>query len=117
MRSFIIFALVLCFNLQAKDCPNCSKAKGSKAKTTKTTKAKLKVMKCPVLVVKSRKAPCDGTYCSGKIDKKLFIKHKGQNVYFCCKGCVKEFKKNPKPYLKEVENQLAQNKQASITKE
>lgn len=39
----------------------------------------------------------------GKIDKKYSAEHAGKRVYFCCKGCVNEFKKNPDKYIKEME--------------
>jgi len=28
-----------------------------------------------------------------------------QNVYFCCQGCVEEFKKSPSKYLSKLEEQ------------
>ncbi len=36
----------------------------------------------------------------GKINKDVYVDYKGQRVYFCCAGCVKEFNKNPEKYLK-----------------
>lgn len=36
---------------------------------------------------------------SGKpTDSKIFVKHQGEKVYFCCDGCSEKFKKEPKKY-------------------
>jgi YHS domain-containing protein len=45
--------------------------------------------KCPVM--------------NGKVDKKFFVDYKGKRIYFCCSGCVDEFKKDPEKYLKKME--------------
>jgi len=45
--------------------------------------------KCPVM--------------SGKIDEKFFVDYKGKRIYFCCSGCIEEFKKDPEKYLKKME--------------
>ncbi|MEN6308818.1 MAG: YHS domain-containing protein [Anaerohalosphaeraceae bacterium] len=42
---------------------------------------------CPVMVGKP-------------IDKNLFVEYKGKKVYFCCKGCIAEFNKEPEKYVK-----------------
>lgn len=39
----------------------------------------------------------------GKIDKKIYTDYQGKRVYFCCSGCVAEFKKAPEKYLKKME--------------
>jgi hypothetical protein len=31
----------------------------------------------------------------GKPDPKFFADYKGQRIYFCCTGCIEEFKKDP----------------------
>jgi YHS domain-containing protein len=41
----------------------------------------------------------------GKIDKNVFADHEGKRVYFCCKGCIPEFQKDPVKYLKKLENE------------
>ncbi len=41
----------------------------------------------------------------GKIDKKVFLDYQGKRIYFCCTGCVDDFKKNPEQYLKKLEEQ------------
>ena len=45
--------------------------------------------KCPVM--------------NGKIDEKIFVDYQGKRIYFCCTGCVEEFKKDPEKYLKKME--------------
>lgn len=39
------------------------------------------------------------------IDKKVFIDHNGKRIYFCCSGCIENFKKNPEKYLEKMEKQ------------
>jgi YHS domain-containing protein len=41
----------------------------------------------------------------GLIDKKYSAEHAGKRVYFCCPGCVHEFKRNPEKYIKQMEDQ------------
>jgi len=45
--------------------------------------------KCPVM--------------GGKIDEKIFADYQGKRIYFCCTGCLEEFKKDPEGYLKKME--------------
>ena len=40
---------------------------------------------------------------AGKIDKKIHADYKGKRVYFCCSGCLDEFKKDPDKYIKKLE--------------
>ena len=63
----------------------------------------VKGMKCPVDAAKK----CDGGYCSKKVKRDISVKHEGRNVYFCCKGCVKDFNKDPKAFLEKVKEQWA----------
>ena len=39
----------------------------------------------------------------GKIDKKVYTDYNGKRVYFCCAGCIEQFKKEPDKYLKKLE--------------
>lgn len=41
----------------------------------------------------------------GLIDKKYSAEFAGKRVYFCCPGCVHEFKRNPEKYIKQMEEQ------------
>lgn len=63
----------------------------------------VKGMKCPV----DATSKCEGGYCSKKVKRDIFVKHDGRNVYFCCKGCVKDFTKDPKAFLAKVKEQWA----------
>ena len=38
----------------------------------------------------------------GKIDKKMYTDYQGQRIYFCCTGCVEQFKKDPEKYMKKI---------------
>lgn len=43
------------------------------------------------------------TFCpvmGGPIDKKLYADYKGMRVYFCCEGCIYQFKRTPSMYIK-----------------
>lgn len=39
----------------------------------------------------------------GSMGKPYVIKHEGREVQFCCKGCEKDFKKEPAKYLKKID--------------
>jgi len=60
-----------------------------------------KDMKCPVDATEG----CEGGYCSNKVKRNLFVEHEGRKVYFCCEGCMKSFKKDPKKYAVKVLDQ------------
>lgn len=38
----------------------------------------------------------------GKINKAVYTDCKGQRIYFCCKGCVAKFEKDPDKYLAQM---------------
>ena len=38
----------------------------------------------------------------GKIDKSVYTDYKGHRVYYCCKGCDKDFMKDPERHLKAM---------------
>ncbi len=40
----------------------------------------------------------------GKINKEVFADQDGKRVYFCCRGCVETFKKDPAKYVKKLED-------------
>ena len=40
----------------------------------------------------------------GNVDRNIFVDYKGQRIYFCCKGCDEEFKKNPDKYLEKMKS-------------
>jgi len=62
-------------------------AADAQAKTETAVAAAGEQMTCPVMVGRA-------------IDKNLFVEYKGKKVYFCCKGCIPEFNKEPEKYVK-----------------
>jgi YHS domain-containing protein len=36
--------------------------------------------------------------------------HEGREVLFCCKSCIKSFNKDPKQYLKKIDDAAAKPK-------
>ena len=87
MKIFQIFLLSLCsIGLLHAD-----------EKPLKDTKG----MVCPVKATEG----CDGGYCSKKVKRDVFVEHEGRKVYFCCKGCVKAFKEDPKSFLEKTKEQ------------
>ena len=57
----------------------------------------------PVLAQGKAQTACP--VLQGNIDKNIYVDYKGQRIYFCCKGCDAEFKKDPEKYLKKMESQ------------
>ena len=41
----------------------------------------------------------------GKINKEIYADYEGKRVYFCCKGCIGEFKKDPAKHIKKLEEE------------
>lgn len=39
-----------------------------------------------------------------KIDKRYYTDYKGNRIYFCCKSCPEDFKKNPEKYMKKLKD-------------
>lgn len=44
-----------------------------------------------------------GEKLGGMGDPYVFV-HKGQQIKLCCKGCLKDFEKDPAKYLKKIED-------------
>ncbi|MFH1969311.1 MAG: YHS domain-containing protein [Verrucomicrobiota bacterium] len=53
--------------------------------------------------VKSEKTQTTCPVMGGKIDKKTYADYNGKRVYFCCSGCIPQFKNDPEKYLKKME--------------
>ena len=93
-------ALVLLFagSVSAKSCkkacdsPSCTTCHPKKDSGTQTS--------CPVM--------------GGEIDSTIYADYKGERVYFCCKGCIETFNKDPKTYLQKMSD--AGQKPAKATK-
>ncbi len=60
--------------------------------------AAAKVSEAASTVTKQTTCPIMG----GKINKDIFVEHKGQKVYFCCKACVTKFQADPEKYLAKL---------------
>jgi YHS domain-containing protein len=41
----------------------------------------------------------------GNVDKQVYVDYQGKRIYFCCKGCDAEFKKDPEKYMKKLQEQ------------
>jgi YHS domain-containing protein len=41
----------------------------------------------------------------GKVDKSVYTDYQGKRIYFCCSGCIADFKKDPDKYMKKMEEQ------------
>ena len=54
----------------------------------------------PTISVEQKICPIMGL----PIDKKLFVEHKGQKVYFCCQECVGKFKADPEKWAAKLGN-------------
>jgi YHS domain-containing protein len=54
----------------------------------------------PVAQVAGEQTTCP--VMGGPIDKSIFVEYQGKKVYFCCKGCVAEFQKEPEKYLAKL---------------
>jgi YHS domain-containing protein len=55
-----------------------------------------------------QKTPVLQTGCpimEGEINKELYADYQGKRIYFCCKGCINMFMKEPDKYMKEMEDQ------------
>jgi len=66
-----------------KAAPDQKAAAGEKAQTT---------------AVEQKTCPVTGE----AINKAVFTEYKGQKVYFCCKGCIAKFNKDPEKYAANI---------------
>lgn len=48
-----------------------------------------------------------GEEFGGSMGKPIKVTHDGTDVYLCCKSCLKDFKKDPEKYVKEVKDAKA----------
>jgi len=39
------------------------------------------------------------------LDKDIYMDYEGKRIYFCSKGCLEKFKKNPEKYIEKLEDQ------------
>ena len=70
-----------------------------------------------VEVAPKEEAKTEQTVCpimGGKIVKEVFADHEGRRIYFCCKGCVGKFNKDPEKYIKIVDEQIKKDSAAAM---
>ncbi len=48
----------------------------------------------------------------GGMGDAFVYEYKGREIRFCCKGCLKDFNKDPKKYIKMIEDAEAKAKKA-----
>jgi Cu(I)/Ag(I) efflux system membrane fusion protein len=53
----------------------------------------------PAFLVTQENCPVMG----GKIDRKVFVDHRGKRIFFCCPSCERDFLAEPERYLKVLE--------------
>lgn len=58
-----------------------------------------------------------GEKFEGSEMKPFEMVHEGQTIKFCCKNCVKDFKKEPKKYLTKLEEEVKKQAEAKAKKE
>ena len=46
----------------------------------------------------------------GEMGDPFVYEYKGRQIKFCCKGCLKDFNKNPDKYIKKIEEAEAKAK-------
>lgn len=51
-----------------------------------------------------------GDKFEGDMDQPVTNNYHGQQIIFCCKDCVKDFKKDPDKYLKKIKDAVAKGK-------
>jgi len=56
-----------------------------------------------------------GDKLGGDMGKPYVFVYKGQEIQLCCKGCVKDFDKEPAKYIKKLESAKADSKGAAPT--
>jgi YHS domain-containing protein len=49
----------------------------------------------------------------GEMGDPFVYEYKGREIKFCCKGCLKDFNKDPQKYLKKIEDAEAKAKPAA----
>jgi YHS domain-containing protein len=49
----------------------------------------------------------------GEMGDPYVYEYQGREIKFCCKGCVKDFKKDPAKYIKKIEEGEAKAKKTS----
>jgi YHS domain-containing protein len=48
----------------------------------------------------------------GEMGDPFVYEYEGREIKFCCKGCLKDFKKDPAKYIKKIDEEEAKAKKA-----
>src|SRR4030065_2396699 len=100
LATVAIAAIVTLGGCKKKEQPPPSSAIGDLAKTAHKTAEETKKEATPVAeeakkTVAAAAAEIEQTLCpvmdGNKIDKNVFVEHKGKKVYFCCPECKAKF--------------------------
>jgi YHS domain-containing protein len=75
-------------NEKASSCGGCGGGCAQKAPADAAKVAEIEQKTCPVT--------------GESIDPAAFTEYKGKKVYFCCKGCIAKFEKDPEKYAAKI---------------
>jgi YHS domain-containing protein len=92
LRKIILLTAVVVIGLGLTGCKKKEQPAPSSPTNSKVTASAVTEVEqttCPVL---------DGN----KIDKNVFVEHKGKKVYFCCAACKSVFEKDPEKYIAKL---------------
>lgn len=74
-----------------------------KPKTDQKSNAKLKPYKLKTCIV-------SGDKLGGDMGEPVSYEYEGREIKFCCKSCIKDFKKDPAKYVKKIQEAEAKAK-------
>ena len=60
------------------------------------------VLVSPVFAQRTHNTTCP-VMPGERVKEKFYADQEGERIYFCCRPCVKAFKKNPAKYLKNLQ--------------
>ena len=84
----VLAAFVLAMGIFVSSCEKQQPAEPATATPAPEVTEEIAQTTCPVM--------------GGPINKNLYTEYEGKKVYFCCQGCVDEFKKDPEKYLSKL---------------
>lgn len=72
-----------------------------------TTATKKVATTAPSTQPTAKSGPAVNKFCAvegadNKVDPDVFVMYKGQKIGFCCKGCIKDFNKDPEKYVAKM---------------
>lgn len=84
----IILVSTLTFALLFSSCTKESEHKTQQHEMKMDTATEVTNEICPIM--------------GGKVNPQISTEYKGKKVYFCCSGCIEQFKANPKKYVDKL---------------